>query len=128
MLSESGRFEIGSHTFDMHSLDDRKGSKKKENETSEEYKINLTRDTESENEFFLERCNLVTDIFAYPYGYISDESIDILCDNGYKIFFTCYEKHNYITHAGKEAPLFLNRYNRAYGLDTEAFMKECNIV
>lgn len=128
-LAESGRFEIGAHTFDMHGFTDRKGCRKNDGETDGEYKAAFSEDCRLENEYLLNECGIVTDIFAYPYGFISEGSSDVLKSFGYKILFTCYERHNYIK-PGETAEgdiLFLDRYNRPYGLSSEAFMKNAGI-
>lgn len=128
-LFESGRFEIGSHTYDMHGFSDRRGADKKPLESDEEYFNALTEDISLERKFLREDCGIFTNIFAYPYGFIADKSGEILYDNGFEILFTCCERHNSIT-AGKlreGEPLFLDRYNRAYGLSSEEFMKKCEI-
>ncbi len=128
-LAESGRFEIGSHTYDMHSLSGRRGCSRNYDESDKDYTDALLQDCNNENRFLLENCGLVTDVFAYPYGYISEGSKEILVSCGYKILFTCREKHNIIEkNSLKEGePLLLNRYNRAYGLSSEDFMEKAGI-
>ena len=129
-LAVSGRFEIGSHTYNMHSLDGRKGCGRKFGESSEEYKNALIADSRKMNDILLEKCGITTSIFAYPYGFISDESEEILNSCGYNVFFTCFERHNRIYPKSLESKdsLILDRYNRYFGSDAEEFMLSAGIV
>lgn len=128
-LAESGRFEIGAHTYDMHGMGSRQGCRRNYNESEEDYFAALTEDCRLENGYLLNECGMVTDVFAYPYGYISKGSGDILFQCGYKVLFTCYERHNIIEpcSVGESEPLYLDRYNRPYGIDTASFMKSAGI-
>lgn len=129
-LAESGRFEIGAHTYDMHGMNGRQGCRRNYNESEEDYFAALSEDCRLENEYLLTECGMVTDVFAYPYGYISKGSGDVLYKNGYKVLFTCYERHNIIEPCSVEEgePLYLDRYNRAYGLSSEDFMEKAGIL
>ncbi len=122
-LAESGVFEIGNHTYDMHSLDGRKGSKKLSSESYEDYRKVLFDDVGSLQGLLQDKVGITPDVFAYPFGFISDDSVSILSDIGFKVLFTCYEKPNYITN-DNEYPLVLNRYNRPCGISTEKFMEK----
>lgn len=122
-ISDCPYIEIGNHTYDMHSTSPRKGCSKISYETEEEYSKELFNDV-GKLQSLLEKNSGVSPIsFAYPFGYISRESIPILKRLGFKATFTCYEKPNYIT---KDADcLFgLNRYNRESGISTEQFMSK----
>lgn len=129
-LAESGRFEIGSHTYDMHSFGNRKGCRKNRQESVEDYTAAFSSDCRLENEYLLNECGIVTDVFAYPYGFISQESIGVLKEYGYKILFTCCERHNNIEPYSitDGEVLFLDRYNRPSGISTENFMKNAGII
>lgn len=129
-LAESGRFEIGSHTYDMHAFGDRKGCRKNSWESVEAYTAAFSDDCRLENEYLLNECGIVTDIFAYPYGFISQESVPVLKKYGYKILFTCCERHNNIepNSIADGDMLFIDRYNRPSGVSTENFMKNAGII
>lgn len=129
VLAESGRFEIGAHTYDMHGMSGRQGCRRNYNESEEEYAAALTEDCRLENEYLLNECGMVTDVFAYPYGYISKGSGDILYECGYKVLFTCYERHNIVEpcSVGENEPLYLDRYNRPSGISTGDFMHSAGI-
>ena len=123
-LHQSGVFEIGNHTYDMHSLDCRKGSLKLLGESDEEYQRVLTEDIGRLQGLLTDKADVTPVIFTYPFGFVSDESVEILAKMGFKALLTCYEKPNYITHVqGDFSLMSLNRYNRPSGVTTEEFMK-----
>ncbi len=123
-LYTSGVFEIGNHTNNMHSLGKRKGCKCMKGESESEYRSNLYDDIGLLQDL-LEQNSFVSPVtFAYPYGFVSDESVDILHEMGFKALLTCYEKPNYISKSNPDCLSCINRYNRPSGISTEAFMKK----
>ncbi|MGN0674159.1 MAG: polysaccharide deacetylase family protein, partial [Oscillospiraceae bacterium] len=60
----------------------------------------------------------------YPFGLISDESVDIFREMGFKALLSCYEKPNYISRSDPDCLLCINRYNRPSGISTEEYMKK----
>lgn len=119
--NESERIEIGNHTYNMHSLENRKGCSKLDYETEEEYEKIFYEDVGTMQTIVKINTGITPDVFAYPYGYISDESVPLLKKIGFSAALNCYEKPNYITH--DEKCLFsLNRYNRPANMSTEEFM------
>ncbi len=123
-LENSGRFEIGSHTYAMHSLDRRRGCSKISWESESDYYTAFSADCIENRRFLADRCGIDTNIFAYPYGYISEGSSTILGENGYNILFTCYERPNNISFGeiSEGDTLFIDRYNRPWGRSPEDFL------
>lgn len=121
-LDKSGLFEIGNHTYDMHSMSGRRGCKRLSNENAEEYRKALIGDIGMLQDILHEKSGVTPITFAYPYGFISAESTAILHDIGLKALLTCYEKPNYISRSDSGECLILNRYNRPSGISTEEFM------
>ena len=121
-LDRSGLFEIGSHTYDMHSMSGRRGCKRLSNENAEEYRQALIGDIGMLQDMLREKSGVTPVTFAYPYGFISTESTGILKEIGFKALLTCYEKPNYISRSDSGECLMLHRYNRPYGISTEEFM------
>ena len=122
-LRDSGCFEIGNHTYDMHRQTKRRGCAKNKGEDTESYQAALRADLTKTQELLRENCGITPTVFAYPYGYISEESIQVLKEMGFTVALTCYEKPNYITR-NPEKLYALNRYNRPSGVSTEQFMKK----
>lgn len=122
-ISENPRIEIGNHTYNMHENTARKGCSRLEGESLEEYNKNLSADL-SELQNLLEiNCGISPVSFAYPFGYISRESIPVLRELGIIATFNCYEKPNYITKDIK-CLYGINRYNRESGISTQQFMQK----
>lgn len=120
-LLESGRVEIGNHTYNMHSLSERCGCEKLSFESEGEYVKKLNEDIGLMQTLIKMNTGVSPTVFAYPFGIISKESIPVLKELGFTAALNCIEKPNYISH--DESCLFtLNRYNRPDGISTEEFM------
>ncbi len=119
----SGRIEIGNHTYNMHSISERKGCSKLSYETEEEYEKVFCEDVGTLQTILKLNTGITPSVFAYPYGIISPESIPLLKKLGFSAAFNCFEKPNYITH-DRECLFSLNRYNRPMGVSTEDFMEK----
>ena len=122
-LRASGRAEIGSHTWAMHTLDTRRGCKKMKGESAAHYEKALTEDLTRLNQTLSERCGSTPTTFAYPYGEISKESVPVLRSLGFRAALTCDERVNKIVR--DPGILFsLGRVNRAAHYSTVAFMQK----
>ena len=122
-LYDSGRAEIGSHTWGMHALDARRGCKKMKGETDGHYAEALTGDLSRLNEALLERCGVAPTTFAYPYGEISRESVPVLRSLGFRAALTCDERVNKIVR-DPDVLFSLGRIHRASRWSTAAFMQK----
>lgn len=120
-LEETGRIEIGSHTYNLHHDGARQGAKKKSGESAEAYKSMLRRDLLALQQTLSEKSGVLPVTFAYPYGHVSEESLDVIKEVGFKASMSCYEKMNYVTHDASCLYL-LGRYNRPSGVSTQDFM------
>lgn len=123
-LAESGVFEIGNHTYNMHSMTARRGCKKLYSESAEDYRRTLSEDVLSLQALLRDKSGVTAETFAYPFGFMSEDSVDILRDIGFKALLTCNEKPNYISRGNPECLLSINRYNRPAGISTEDFMEK----
>lgn len=94
-MADSGYVEIQNHTYDLHSLDKgRSGSKKNSNESEQEYEKMLRSDVGKLQEKCLEKLGKAPDTFTYPFGLVSDESLDIIRSLGFKASLSCEEGLN----------------------------------
>lgn len=122
-LLDSGRVEIGNHTYNMHTNTLRKGCMRKSGESEESYVGALSADIGLLQSMLYANTGYTPITFAYPFGYISPESIPVLKEFGFRVTLSCYEGINKITSDPK--CLFgLKRYNRDGSLTTEEFMKK----
>ena len=119
----TGRVEIGNHTYDMHQSKSRRGSMKKKGESIEQYKTSFMSDVGKLQTELKEHVGITPYVFTYPYGAISEESLPIIKEMGFKAALTCYGKVNMITK-DTEKLYSLDRFNRNPKLSTNDFMKK----
>lgn len=125
-LAASPRVELSSHTYGMHSLDERRGCGIKKGESGVSYAAALNEDLQKLENRFIEYTGTRPVMFAYPYGIACSEARDVLCQHGYRMLFTCTEKVNHLTGDSDEL-LCLGRFNRTCRADRSAFFKKMGI-
>lgn len=126
-LQNSGRVEIGNHTFQLHELSDRRGAEKKCNESTACYQALLREDLTRLQTSLTQQCGTTPRVFAYPYGFASPESLDVLKELGFTAALTCKEKINHLTADDPEQLYDLGRYNRPSGVSTGEFMRRVGL-
>lgn len=127
-LCEGDVIDIQSHTYNLHDNSSvRSGLKKIKSETFEQYSEFLTEDTAKMKEKMIEFTGNAPIAIAYPFGSYSDETAEILKQNGIKMAFTCEEKVNIIKKAESEWLFGLGRYNRPEGISSESFFEKMGI-
>lgn len=129
MLS-CGCFDIGCHTYNMHTLGMRKGASMSRGETAEEYAAVLSEDIARWREAAGVDSTLV---YAYPFGYYSEEGFPMLQQEGFRIILTCTEGGNVLSPGNASSTdsgrgiVKLNRYNRSGLVQTDKFMQSIGI-
>ncbi len=121
-LLSSGRIEIGSHTYDLHSGNVRKGCARLPDETVEDYSAMLSADVGLLRTELQLNCGVSPVVFAYPFGSLCPESLPVLRDSGILMTLTCREGMNLITR-DPDCLYGIFRYNRSGLLSTEDFME-----
>lgn len=123
-MSESGVAEIQNHSYDMHSFDgSRKGAKRMQSEPLAAYTDTLTNDIMRLQTAVKEHLGTFPKAYTYPFGFISQESYDILKSLGFICTFSCTEKLACIT-SEPESLYLIPRFNRPSGISTEDFFKK----
>jgi peptidoglycan/xylan/chitin deacetylase (PgdA/CDA1 family) len=121
-LVNSGRIEIGNHTYDMHSLyNGRTGCSINNGEPEEKYRIALSEDIQRLQGEFRENIGFYPVVFTYPFGSVSRESLPVIRDCGFLMTLTCREQMNYITRE-PDCLYGIGRYNRSGLYSTEEYM------
>ncbi|WP_455530069.1 polysaccharide deacetylase family protein [Ruminococcus sp.] len=121
-LAASGRIEIGSHTYDMHTNSNgRQGCAKLPDESSDEYEAVLGADLALLKTELLQNCGISPEVFAYPFGALSRESLPVLRESGILMTLTCREGMNHITR-DPDCLYGIFRNNRSGLLTTEEYM------
>lgn len=126
-LAHSGVFEIGNHTYEMHSIGQRKGCMKLADESVASYSAALSADLTLLQTMLAEKSGVTPTVFTYPYGAVSSEAIFVLQSLNFQAALTCAEKVNFITPSSMEALYHLGRFNRPSGESTDSFMKRVMI-
>ncbi len=121
-LQASGVFEILSHSYDLHGTDGRKGVARKAGEVLAVYQDVVSSDTARMQRALQERVGARTMAFTYPFGFVDEDSEQLLRQMGYLATLSCEETHNCITR-DPECLFLLGRFNRPAFTSTAAFME-----
>lgn len=113
-LNASGYAEIQNHSYDFHTINEkRNGSKKNYGESEEHYKKVFTEDTLKNQKLLKEKAGVIATTYTYPFGGISNDSIKLLQEMGFSASLSCGEGINYIK---KGDDLYsLKRFIRKHG-------------
>ncbi len=118
-LSKNPFVEIGCHSYNLHSLNGRRGMGKLYGESEEKY-INLIKsDFEKFNSIINNLTNQKCCILAYPYGIRNDILLNLAKEEGFVFTLTCREEVNIVSVGGSTYEL--GRFNRPYGKSSNDF-------
>ena len=125
-LMDTGRIEFQNHTYSLHSnTGKRNGTKKIKGETDEHYKNVLEEDILKLQQEFEENTNYTPQCFTYPFGGISNASLNIIKQLGFKASLSCEQGINKLTKNPNSLYL-LKRYNRPSYISTYNFFQKIN--
>lgn len=125
-LMDTGRIEFQNHTYNLHSNTGKRiGTKKIKGETDEHYKNVLEEDILKLQQEFKENTNYIPQCFTYPFGGISNASLDIIKELGFKASLSCEQGINKLTKNPNSLYL-LKRYNRPSYISTYNFFQKIN--
>ncbi len=114
-MVKSGHVEIQNHSYDMHTISDkRNGSKKRLGETDEQYEDALSRDVLKAQDVVKYHTGLIPEVYTYPFGGVSKASKDILQRLGFKATLGCAEGVNKLS-SENECLYNMKRYIRPHG-------------
>jgi peptidoglycan/xylan/chitin deacetylase (PgdA/CDA1 family) len=124
-MSDSGYYEIQNHTYNLHSYgSNRQGAKRKKGESLEAYKSLLNSDLGTLQEKLIHTTGISPNTFTYPYGFISNDSIPIIKEMGFKATLSCADGVNFIDRNKTDILFGLKRKNRPHGVSSERFFKK----
>jgi peptidoglycan/xylan/chitin deacetylase (PgdA/CDA1 family) len=123
-MMSSGLVELQNHSYNMHATSGgRKGCQRKKGESMEAYEKALTEDVMRAQKEFQEHLGYQPTTFTYPFGGISDGSLDILKKIGFQATLTCESRVNHISR-NPECLYGLGRYIRTGdGTSAQYFQK-----
>lgn len=122
VLADSGRVELGNHTYNLHSLSKRKGIEKLKSESDEEYSAMLKEDILKNNQLIFDAAGKRPQVVAYPYGVHSDLAEQVLHEIGVTATLSCAQRVNRITKSS-DCLYDLGRFNRPYGKSSDTFFE-----
>jgi len=125
-LYNSGFFEIGNHSYNMHNYKPRFGVIQKKNESSEEYHTCLKEDIEKLQNKLRLCAGIVPKIFAWPFGEYSINATNILLSMGFEMFLTCNEGVSFIKKNNPSSLIQLKRINRNGLFSTQELINKIN--
>ena len=97
-MVDSGLVEIQNHSYNLHSnKKSRKGAQKIKSESVEHYKNVLEKDLSTMQDKALKYTGKAPTAFVYPFGAVSEISLDILKQMGFKSTLICESRINHIT-------------------------------
>lgn len=123
-MAESGHFEIGNHSYDMHKYSPRYGIDQMGCEKDEDYYKALNIDIDLSNKLLKQKANIITNVFAFPFGQYNDLALSVLRQREYKMFLTCYEKINIITQGDRDCLYNIGRINRSGSISTATLIEK----
>lgn len=111
-LLNTGLFEIGNHTYDLHKQSPRYGVGQKAGESKEVYRREIESDVMKLQRLLQSECGITPVVFAYPFGKQTAIAQEMLIDNGFEMLLTCTEKNNKLVQGDISCLFALNRFNR----------------
>ena len=123
-MIDSGRVEIQNHTYDMHSISNKRyGCKKNKGESTEHYQKLLAEDLKKLQDAVQAHTGYTPTAFTYPFGGASESSYSVIKDLGFAASLSCAEGINTIT-SDPECLYMLKRMLRPSGVSSERFFKD----
>lgn len=125
-MVESGLVEVGNHTYEQHKTKGRKGIRKLDSESEEQYRQFLMNDVGTFNQEINRELGITPTVFAYPFGAYSEHSGEILSEIGFHVVLTSEQKINVLTPSKHEQGdlICLKRFNRPSGISSEQMFKK----
>lgn len=123
-MCESGLVEIENHSYNSHTTDKgRNGTKKKKGESETAYAEYISSDIGKLQDEIHANLGYTPQLFAYPFGSVSEASYDILKQMGFKMTLSCEEKVNYLKTGDTDGIYMLGRYLRTNKRNAEKILK-----
>lgn len=117
-MHKSGHAEFQSHSYDLHSIENRRGALKKKNESPENYQKIMAYDLGRLNKAYGDNAGVNPKGFACPFGYYNDTLKETVKNCGFKAILTSNESLNKLT--GDPEELYrLGRFVRQHNKNVE---------
>ena len=120
-MQSSGLVEIGNHSYDLHSTENRTlGTKRLSSESMDSYAVRLREDILSAQKRFEKELNCSPTVFTYPFGAVSEGEPELIRNMGFAVTLSCEEKISTVTEDPNSLTA-LGRFLRPSGESSESF-------
>lgn len=114
IAQDSGVFEIQNHTYDMHYLNGkRQGCKKRSGESLATYTQALSSDLMKLQSLIEANLSTRPTTFTYPFGFVSDSSVEIIKNLGFQATLSCAEGVSTISQGDADSLIRIRRTLRS---------------
>ena len=118
-MSDSGLWEVGNHTYDMHNTGKKNGLLAASGKNTEEKNKNIISDITKLQDLIKENVGVTPKTFVFPFGSYDENTNALIRDLGFEATLSCIEGINEISRGGNTELLY--RYNRPAGVSTKEF-------
>ncbi|MFU0833132.1 MAG: Polysaccharide deacetylase [Oscillospiraceae bacterium] len=126
-MINSGMVEIQNHSYHLHETRPRCGAQKMKSESVSDYQALLRQDLETMQKKMLDHTGYSPTAFVYPFGAVSEESIPVLKEIGFRASLNCMMKMNYITQ-DPDCLFGLGRYIRPAGMSSYSYFHKIGLA
>jgi peptidoglycan/xylan/chitin deacetylase (PgdA/CDA1 family) len=126
-MINSGMVEIQNHSYHLHETGPRCGAQKMKGESVSHYQALLRRDLEMMQKKMKDNTGYTPTAFVYPFGAVSEESVPVLREIGFRASMNCMMKMNYITQ-DPECLFGLGRYIRPAGISSDSYFHKIGLA
>lgn len=119
-MADSGVIEMQNHSYNFHTLDQRKGCLRKSGESTETYRAMFIDDTQQAQDLFTEIGIAKPICYTYPYGALNEETEELIGQCGFTASLSCEEGIASIVH-DPACLRRIRRFNRDGRVTSEQF-------
>lgn len=119
-MADSGVIEMQNHSYNFHTLDQRKGCLRKSGENTETYRAMFIDDTQQAQDLFTEIGIAKPICYTYPYGALNEETEELIGQCGFTVSLSCEEGIASIVH-DPACLRRIRRFNRDGRVTSEQF-------
>lgn len=119
-MADSGVIEMQNHSYNLHTLDQRKGCLRKSGENAETYRVMFIDDTQQAQDLFTEIGIAKPTCYTYPYGALNEETEELIGQCGFTVSLSCEEGIASIVH-DPACLRRIRRFNRDGRVTSEQF-------
>lgn len=121
-MVQSGVWEIGHHSYNLHTTKGRKGVVQTAGESADDYRTALTADLTRATELLKQQVGVKPAAFIYPFGAYTKGTDPILRQLGFRATLTCEERVSRVTR-DPDSLWRLGRYLRPPDVDSKTYFE-----